>query len=51
MGIDALTISVNKNYADYDKFVKRNKMVLGDLMIEAQNMQIDLKEKPLNRSP
>jgi len=43
MGMDALTISVHKNYADYDKFIKRNKMVFGDLMIEAHNMLIDLK--------
>ena len=43
MGMDALTISVHKNYADYDKFIKRNKMVFGDLIIEAHNMLIDLK--------
>ena len=39
----ALTIYVHKNYADYDKFIKRNKMVFGDIMIEAHNMLIDLK--------
>jgi len=43
MGMDALTISVHKNYADYDKFIKRNKMVFGDIMIEAHNMLSDLK--------
>ena len=43
MGMDALTISVHKNYADYAKFVKKNKMMFGDLMAEAHNMLIDLK--------
>jgi DNA-binding Lrp family transcriptional regulator len=43
MGMDALTISVHKNYADYTKFIKRNKTVFGDLMVEAHNMLIDLK--------
>ena len=43
MGMDASRISVHKNYADYDKFIKRNKTVFGDLMIEAHNMLIDLK--------
>ena len=43
MGMDALTISVHKNYADYAKFVKRNKMIFGELMAEAHNMLIDLK--------
>ena len=43
MGMDALTISVHKNYADYDKFIKRNRETFGDLMLEAHNMLIDLK--------
>ena len=43
MGMDALTISAHKNYADYDKFVKRNRLLFGDLMEEAHFMLIDLK--------
>ena len=43
MGMDALTISVHKNYADYDKFVKMNRKLWGDLMAETHNLLIDLK--------
>jgi hypothetical protein len=49
--VDALTISVHKNYVDYGKFVKRNKMVFEDLMIEAHNMLLTLEEKSPNLSP
>jgi DNA-binding Lrp family transcriptional regulator len=45
MGMDALTISVHKNYADYDKFVKINKTLFGDLMVEVHTMLIDLSGK------
>jgi DNA-binding Lrp family transcriptional regulator len=43
MGMDVLTISVHKNYADYAKFIKMNRETFGDLMIETHNMLIDLK--------
>jgi DNA-binding Lrp family transcriptional regulator len=43
MGMDALTISVHKNYADYNTFIKRNRETFGDLIVEAHNMLIDLK--------
>lgn len=43
MGMDAVTVSVHKNYADYAKFVKKNKAMFGDLMAEAHNLLVDLK--------
>ena len=43
MGMDAITISVHRNYAEYDNFVKRNKLLWGDLMEETHHMLIDLK--------
>jgi len=43
MGMDALTISVHKNYTDYSNFIEKNKETFGDLIAEAHNMLIDFK--------
>ena len=51
MGMDAVAISIHRNYADYDAFIKRNRLLWGDLMTESHNMLIDLKgeiTKPLS---
>jgi DNA-binding Lrp family transcriptional regulator len=51
MGMDAVAISIHKNYADYDAFIKRNRLMWGDLMTASHNMLIDLKgeiTKPLS---
>jgi len=42
MGMDALTKSVHKNYADYSNFIEKNKETFGDLIAEAHTMLIDL---------
>lgn len=51
MGMDAVAISIHKNYADYDAFIKRNRLLWGDLMVKSHQMLVDLKgeiSKPLS---
>lgn len=51
MGMDAVAVSIHKTYADYDDFIKRNRLLWGDLMIKSHHMLVDLKgeiTKPLS---
>ena len=43
MGMDALTISVHKNYVNYANFIEKNKEMFGDLIADPHNILIDLK--------
>ena len=51
MGMDAVAISIHKNYAAYDAFVKRNRLWWGNLMLDSHQMLVDLRggiTKPLS---
>ena len=51
IGIDAITISVHKNYAEYTKFITENKRAGGNFMDEMHFVLVDLKKgvtKPLS---
>ena len=42
MGMDAVNISVHKNYADYKDYLAENKRVWGDLLSEVHFILVDL---------
>ena len=51
MGMNAVAVSIHKTYADYDAFIKRNRLLWGDLMLKSHHMLVDLKgeiSKPLS---
>ncbi len=43
MGMHAITISLHKNYAEYDKFLRKNKIDWSGLLEEVHFMLVDLK--------
>lgn len=43
MGMHAVTISLHKNYAEYDKFLRKNKIEWRGLLEEVHFMLVDLK--------
>ncbi len=43
MGMDAVTISLHKNYVEYTKFLEKNKEIWGHLMHDVHFMLVDLK--------
>ena len=45
MGMHAVTISLHKNYAEYDKFVRQNRIDWRDLLEEVHFMLVDLTEE------
>ena len=43
MGMDAVTISLHKNYLEYSKFLEKNKEIWGHLIQDVHFMLVDLK--------
>lgn len=51
MGMDAITVTVHKDYAAYKEFFMKNKRIWGKFMADVHYILVDLTAKSLNLYP
>jgi hypothetical protein len=47
MGVDSFMISLHKNYADYDDFMRTYRLELGEFIDDVQSILVNLRGKEL----